>query len=216
MGAKHFSFAFDGGRTAPYHIIEKRGRFVGSLWLGFKSLQWLITTWRSLRKIEDLKGFFQFLRTEYTLELSCLQNHYGRFVEICEYHGRAQRGGIRIPEGFRVKNWDHFIQELYSFFPGKAAPVETHVGKSRSVKEISNLERRDTCVAPVPPISESSKGKNVLESRDTYEFKKESVGFNLPRFKLNPEAPRPTRQCDFKWTPFNKTLRITMLAGGTR
>ena len=91
MGAKHFSFAFDGGRTAPYHIIEKRGRFVGSLWLGFKSLQWLITTWRSLRKIEDLKGFFQFLRTEYTLELSCLQNHYGRFVEICEYNGGAQR-----------------------------------------------------------------------------------------------------------------------------
>jgi hypothetical protein len=179
MRAKHFSFAFDGGRTAPYHIIEKRGRFVGSLWLGFKSLQWLITTWRSLRKTEDLKGFFRFLRTKYsTLELSCLQNHYGRFVEICEYHSGAQRGGIRIPEGFRGKNWDRFIQELYSFFPGKAAPVETHVEKSRSVKEISNLERRDTRAAPAPPISESSKGKNVLESRDTREVKKLGLFLN--------------------------------------
>uniref|UniRef100_A0A2N9FZT4 Reverse transcriptase domain-containing protein n=1 Tax=Fagus sylvatica TaxID=28930 RepID=A0A2N9FZT4_FAGSY len=65
---------------------------------------------------------------------------------------------------------------LYSFFPGKVAPVETHAGKSRSVKEISNLERRDTRAAPAPPILESSKGKNVLESRDTREIKKESVG----------------------------------------
>ena len=137
-------------------------------------------------------------------------------MEICEYHGGAQCGGIRIPEGFRGKNWDRFIQELHSFFPGKAVPVETYVGKSRSVKEISNLERRDTRAAPAPPIPESSKGKSVLESRDIREFKKESVGFILPRFKLNPEAPRPTRQCDFKWTPFNKTLCITMLVGGTR
>ncbi len=105
---------------------------------------------------------------------------------------------------------------LYSFFPGKVAPVETHAGKSRSVKEISNLERRDTRAAPAPPILESSKGKNVLESRDTREIKKESVGLILPCFKLNPEAPRSTRQCDFKWTPFNKTLRITVLAGGPR
>jgi hypothetical protein len=63
VGAKHFSFDFDGGRTAPYHITEKRGRFVGSLWLGLKSLHWLTETWGSLRQTEDLKGFFRFLRT---------------------------------------------------------------------------------------------------------------------------------------------------------
>uniref|UniRef100_A0A2N9GQ21 Reverse transcriptase domain-containing protein n=1 Tax=Fagus sylvatica TaxID=28930 RepID=A0A2N9GQ21_FAGSY len=109
------------------------------------------------------------------------------------------------PQGVNAKN--------NRLGPGKAALVETHAGKSRSVKEISNLERRDTRAAPAPPISESSKGKNVLESRDTCEFKKESAGLI---FKLNPEAPRPTRQCDFKWHPLNKTLRITMLAGGPR
>ena len=105
VGAKKFFFDFDGGCTAPYDITEKRGRFVGSLWLGLKSLHWLIETWGLLRQTEDLKGFFRFLRTEYsTLELSCLQNSYGRFVEICEYHGGAECSGIRIPEGFRGKN----------------------------------------------------------------------------------------------------------------
>jgi hypothetical protein len=56
--------------------------------------------------------------------------------------------------------------------------VETHVEKSRSVKEISNLERRDTRAAPAPPISESSKGKNVLESHDTREVKKLGLFLN--------------------------------------
>jgi hypothetical protein len=42
VGAKLFSLAFDGGRTAPYHILEKRGNFVGSLWLGLDSLKWLL------------------------------------------------------------------------------------------------------------------------------------------------------------------------------
>ncbi len=41
------------------------------------------------------RGFFRFLRTDYSnLELSCLQNQHGRFVELSEYHGGAQHGGI--------------------------------------------------------------------------------------------------------------------------
>ena len=109
--------------------------------MGLKGLQWLITTWGLLRQAKDLKGFFRFLRTEYgTLELSCLQNQYGRFVEICEYHGGAQCGGIRIPEEFRGKNWNHFVKELNSFFPGKAVPVKNQVGKSRNSKRNSNLD----------------------------------------------------------------------------
>lgn len=58
VGAKHFSLAFDGGRTAPYHIIEKRGRYVGSLWLGLNSLKWILKTWDELRQSLELKGFF--------------------------------------------------------------------------------------------------------------------------------------------------------------
>ena len=38
VGAKNFTLAFDGGRTAPYHIKERRGKFFGSLWLGHDGL----------------------------------------------------------------------------------------------------------------------------------------------------------------------------------
>jgi hypothetical protein len=156
VGAKLFSFDYDGGRTAPYHIIEKRGRFIGSLWLGLKSLQWLINTWELLRQAEDLKGFFRFLRTEYsTLELSCLQNQKGRFVELCEYHGGAQRGGIRIPEGFRGKHWDRFVKELHSFFPDTALPAKHHTGKSNHGQGEPNMEKRDSRDGLKASVSES-------------------------------------------------------------
>ncbi len=65
VGAKNFFLAFDGGRAAPYHIIEKRGKFVGSLWLGLDSLRWVLKTWGLLRQETELKGFFRFLRTDY-------------------------------------------------------------------------------------------------------------------------------------------------------
>ena len=38
VGAKNFTLAFDGGRMAPYHIKERRGKFFGSLWLGHDGL----------------------------------------------------------------------------------------------------------------------------------------------------------------------------------
>ena len=90
---------------APYYFTERRGNFFGSLWLGLTGLQWLLAEWASLRQVADLKGFFHFYRTSYSiLEFSCLQNHHGRFVEVAEYHGGgAQRGGLRVPEGYRGK-----------------------------------------------------------------------------------------------------------------
>ena len=93
--------------------------------MGLKSLKWLITTWGLLRQNKDPKGFFCFLTTEYsTLELSCLQNQHGRFVEISEYHGEVQRGGIRVLEGFWGKGWDRFAKELDSFFSGQGSADE--------------------------------------------------------------------------------------------
>ena len=164
VGAKLFSLAFDGGRAAPYYIIEKRGRFFGSLWLGLKSLKWLLTTWGVLRQIEDLKGFFRFLRTEYsTLELSCLQNKHGRFVEIFEYHGKAQRGGICIPKGFCSKGWDRFVKELDSVFLDKAVPVKNLVRKPRNGNENPNLESRDTRNF-FAPIKQSVGSSNLVKS----------------------------------------------------
>ena len=106
IGAKNFFLAFDGGRAAPYHIIEKRRKFVGSLWLGLDSLRWVLKTWGLLWQEAELKGFFWFLRTDYsTLELSCLQNQHGRFVELSEYHGGARNGeAFECRKGSRVKD----------------------------------------------------------------------------------------------------------------
>lgn len=117
VGVKQFSLTFEGGQVAPYHIIERRGKFVSSLWLGMASLKWVFLTWSTLCKSSDLKGFLIFLRTNYnTLELSCLQNQYGRFVELLEYHGGVQRGGIRVLEGYRGTGWKRFAKRIESFF----------------------------------------------------------------------------------------------------
>jgi hypothetical protein len=154
VGAKSFSLAFDGGRAAPYHILKKRKKFVGSLWLGLDSLKWVLKMWTVLRQCMDLKGFFRFLRTDYnTLEFSCLQNKNGRFVELLEYHGGAQRGGIRVPEGYRGTGWDRFATELESFFLGKLAPVGDRVGSSRNVKKNPDLAIRDSCDFTMLPTS---------------------------------------------------------------
>jgi hypothetical protein len=115
-----------------------------------------------------------------------------------------------------------FVKELNSFFPGKAVPVKNQVGKSRNGKRNSNLDMRDTRAFLAPSISESRKGQIDLESRDTRDFPapiKQSVGSsisNLPRVKMDPNAPRPTRQCEFKWEPFTNTLRITKNVGEKR
>ena len=135
VGAKRFALTFDGSCTTPYHIMERRGRFFGSLWLGLDGLKWLLAEWAFLRLSPELKGFFRFFRTGYNiLELSCLQNHYGRFVELAEYHEEAQRGGIRVPEGYQGKGWARFQDELDSFFLGKAAPMTKGIGNFHNDK----------------------------------------------------------------------------------
>ena len=194
MEAKSFFLVFDGGCTAPYHIIEKRGKFVGSLWLGVDNLRWVLQTWGLLQKSLELKGFFQFNRTEYsTLEFSCLQNQRGRFVELCEYHGGAQRGGIRVPEGYLGKGWHRFAEELRE-------------GRFRNGKLIPNRKVHDL---RDPPAKISHPARNVTSTN--------SMNLNpFPRVILDPDAIRPTRKYEFEWKPRAKTLCITKTVEGKR
>ncbi len=67
LGAKTFTLLFDGGRAAPYLIKERRGRFQGSLWLNLNGLKWLLGVIEQVRRKDDKKGFFQFLRSNLTL-----------------------------------------------------------------------------------------------------------------------------------------------------
>ena len=198
---------FDGGRSAPYHIKERRGKFIGSLWLGFKGLQWLLTEWATLRSCADLKGFFRFYRNGYSiLEFSCLQNHHGRFVELAEYHGGAQRGGLRIPEGFRGKGWDRFAYEIEKFFLGKAALAQHKTGKFQNFRNgrlLPNRNMHDTRDFPAK-ISQST---GIDRQKDS------GLLPNLPRATMDPDAPRPTRKFKFNWNPNTKTLRINKWEG---
>ena len=81
--------------------METKGKFQGSIWLGRRGLRWMLGEIRKLKHLPSTStGIFKFMRDGYqTLELSCLSNRGGRFVEISEYHGGAQRGHLRVPEG---------------------------------------------------------------------------------------------------------------------
>ena len=64
IDSKTFTLGFDGGRADPYHIMERRGRIRGSLWLGLGGLRWLVNVILKLRNSAcTLEGFFEFLET---------------------------------------------------------------------------------------------------------------------------------------------------------
>jgi hypothetical protein len=202
-----------------HHLIkERRGRFQGSLWLNMIGLKWLLGVIEQVRLKDDKKGFFQFLRSNYNiLEVSCLTNKGGRFLEVADYHGGAQRGSLRIPEGSRGSGWIKLAMELGSFFLGQneKKPVQTEPvevtpaggassrnGKGKSIVLGSSRDPRapDFMAAPITPSV--------------------TVGINFPnsntRVRMDPEAPRPTRKFGFIWKPKSQTLRITKNIGEAR
>uniref|UniRef100_A0A2N9J896 Endonuclease/exonuclease/phosphatase domain-containing protein n=1 Tax=Fagus sylvatica TaxID=28930 RepID=A0A2N9J896_FAGSY len=85
-----------------------------------KGLRWLIGVWDKLCRLpKHSKGYFQSFRDSYrTLELSCMKNKGGRFVELSDYHSGSQQGHIRIPEGKNRWSWIFFVQEIRQFFLG--------------------------------------------------------------------------------------------------
>uniref|UniRef100_A0A2N9IM18 Reverse transcriptase domain-containing protein n=1 Tax=Fagus sylvatica TaxID=28930 RepID=A0A2N9IM18_FAGSY len=218
LGAKTFSLLFDGGRVAPYLIKERRGRFQGSLWLNMIGLKWLLGVIEQVRLKDDKKGFFQFLRSNYNiLEVSCLTNKGGRFLEVADYHGGAQKGSLRIPEGSRGSGWRKLAMELGSFFlgqneqkPAQTEPVEvipaggesSEIGKGKPVVLGSSRDPRasDFMAAQITPSV--------------------TLGVKLPnlntRVRMDTEAPRPTRKSGFIWKPKSQTIRITKNVGEAR
>ena len=96
--------------------------------------------------------------------------------------------------------------------------VEHQVGKSCNGKGKADSEMRVIRVGPTLIVSRSRNGKMESKSRDTCDFKNQSAGSaiaNLPRAIMDPNAPRPTRKCDFKWAPVTRTLWITKFVDGT-
>uniref|UniRef100_A0A2N9IJZ1 Reverse transcriptase domain-containing protein n=1 Tax=Fagus sylvatica TaxID=28930 RepID=A0A2N9IJZ1_FAGSY len=125
IDSKAFKLTFDGGRTDPYNISERRGQYRGSLWVGLTGLRWLLDVFAKLRaKNQSIEGFFEFHRDGYrVIELSCLANRGGRYVEISEYHSGTHRGSVRIPEGRRGAGWSLFEFQVRKFFLGEITPA---------------------------------------------------------------------------------------------
>jgi hypothetical protein len=217
VGAKTFTLSFDGGRVAPYQIKERRSRFQGSLWLNMNGLKWLLGVIEQVRLKEEKKGFFQFLRSNYSiLEVSCLTNRGGRFFEVVDYHSGAQRGNIRIPEGSRGIGWGKLATEIDSFFLGKdmkhlVSPEVAPVGgaPTRKVKppngksDIPGSSRDSRTSIPLAPITPSAQVGNGFSNSNSQVI-------------MDPEAPRPTKKSVFEWKPNSKTLRITKNIGEAR
>jgi hypothetical protein len=134
-------------------------------------------------------------------------------VEISAYHGGAQRGHLRVPEGRRRAGWLRFADELYFYFlaksePEVAAPVgsgkvpETDMGL-RPIRNGRNLNSKE----------ESRKSRVRFDSakfarRITHrELRSEVKGHELSGRVLMAETePRPTRKWVFKWDPYPNTL----------
>uniref|UniRef100_A0A2N9GJ10 Reverse transcriptase zinc-binding domain-containing protein n=1 Tax=Fagus sylvatica TaxID=28930 RepID=A0A2N9GJ10_FAGSY len=219
IDAKHFTLGFDGGRVDPYQIIETRGKFRGSLWLGIDGLHWVLGVVGIVRDpVTTKEGFFRFLKNGYrTLDFSCLKNRGGRFVELCDYHCGAQQGEIRIPEGRNGAGWVLFAAEIRRFFLGENS-VATAVSGAKAGAATVAGGRKQTRIQL--RNARTSKSRDFRRQRDNREdftqwFYKEAIQ-NKSRAVMSEVEPRPTRKFSFKWNPHPNTLVITKREGEIR
>ena len=128
--------------------------------MGNRGLKWALEEMGKLKSAQA--GSFKFLRDGYkTLELSCLSNRGGRFVELVEYHGGSQRGNLRIPEGRHGVGWVTFFTELRRYFLTKieSSASSDGVGQAgparRSTQGSRNRYRRNGRNSNANPSRES-------------------------------------------------------------
>ena len=211
--------------------MERRGKFQGSLWLGLKGLRWALEELGKLKELPSSQaGYFQFLRDGYrTLELSCLSNRGGRFVELVEYHGGSQRGHLRIPEGCRGVGWVKFESELRCYFltkidsPSPPSAGDAQVGMvRRSAQGTHNRNKRNGRNSNSQSSLEvrDSRGGGTgaylapgFQLRESRHFKEIKVNLQVT---LSQVEPRSTRKFDFNWDSGQTSLRITKVDNGPR
>jgi hypothetical protein len=197
---------FEGGRTDPYHIMERRGQFRGSLWVGSRGLKWLMEEMGGMMKPgSHLEGFFRFFRDGYRiLELSCLKNRGGRFIELCDYHSGSQQGNLRIPEGKGGAGWARFDRELRNFFLGENTMASGDRNGAVGISKSRNMRDSYRGMHPRKAVMDTSKNLQAVTPE---------IRTGTPRVELSRVEPRPTHLSVFKWNPAGKTIRITIQEG---
>ena len=209
--------------------MERKGRFQGSIWLGIKGLRWALGEMGKLKTMSATQtGVFQFMRDGYrTLEFSCLSNRGGRFVELSEYHGGSQKGGIRVPEGRHGADWDRFGYELRNYFLPKLdrrAPPLVGSGRAGVYRALVPRARGGhNSRQPNPqPSLESRKSRSRDHARLAPRNQPRELRKEVNEDKVHSQVtmslvePRPTCHFEFKWTQGPNTLRITKLEGRPR
>ena len=92
-------------------------------------------------------------------------------MELSEYHGGAQQGNLRIPEGRHGSGWIQFGSELRKYFPTK---LESGVSEQAGVETA-----RPRAVPKVEPQNGSNENnlnpKTVKEKQKSWERKDNGV-----------------------------------------
>lgn len=149
------------------------------------------------------------------MELSCLKNKGGRFIELCDYHSGSQQGNLRIPEGKGGTGWARFNRELRRFFLRE----KVHDSVDWKAAAAVSKTRNSSAFHFKPNHDEQKLRKRQLDSPQILPGLKPSVthanGSTISLAELSREEPRPTRRFDFTWKPKEYTLRI-MACEGTR
>ena len=158
--------------------------------------------------------------------MSCLSNRGGRFVEISEYHGGAQRGQVRVPEGHRGAGWLRFEDRVHQYFlaktePRVAAPLGIgSVGLSPATELGLRMNRNGRDLNP----QKESRSSQVRfdsatfarrSSRRALQSEVNKQGGNS-RVLMAESEPRPTRKWVFKWDPYPNMLQISKVEGQAR
>jgi hypothetical protein len=213
IDSKVFKLAFDGGRVDPYHIMERRNRFRGSLWIGITGLRWLLDIFVKIRTTnQPLEGFFVFHRDGYRfLEFSCLANRGGRFVEITEYHSGTHRGSIRIPEGRKGAGWSVFEFQVRKCFLGETQKLSAIPTSSGRISDDGVTAERDG-TSRNKEMKWSWKSRKSRRTKSAPDLIPSVMSRNLrnENSKLVLQEPRPTRSFHFEWKPKSRTLRIML------
>ncbi|KAK9997579.1 hypothetical protein SO802_022265 [Lithocarpus litseifolius] len=224
IDSKAFFLSFDGGRMDSYSIIEKRGRYHGSIRVGRLGLDWIIACLVELCRWDFSKQqFFKRFHENYKiLECSSRLNKGGFFVEFSEYHNGARRGCLRVPEGFRKGGWAFLERKLRDFFLGKLVSrpgKEVAAGGGRFVKPTGNPRNHvwKAINGHVKLGSDLDLNRQFPKLAGTLNQKERFGGFDFipnANFSTHVVSGRPMRASSFKWTKAHFSLNISVdLAG---